>query len=78
MRLIGIIILSLVALLGFSFALLNAQPVSIYYYIGMRDLPLSILLVIAFVVGILFGMCLLLPANLRLKFEIRRLRHREG
>jgi len=75
MRLIRFLILGLVALLGFSFALLNAQQVHIDYYVGTRDLPLSLLLVVAFVAGILLGLCLILPSNWRLKFELRRLHH---
>lgn len=77
MRLISLLILSMVAILGFSFALLNAQQVPIDYYVGTRDLPLSLLLVAAFVVGILLGLCLILPSHWRLKFELRRLRHRD-
>lgn len=78
MRFISFLILCLVALFTFSFAVLNAQKVPIDYYVGTSEIPLSILLVATFVVGMLIGMSLLLPTQLRLKFEIRRLHHRDG
>lgn len=78
MRFISFLILCFVALFTFSFAVLNAQRVPVDFYVGTSEIPLSILLVVTFVVGMLIGMCLLLPTQLRLKFEIRRLRHRDG
>lgn len=77
MRFISFLILCIVALVTFSFAVLNAQKVPIDYYIGTNEVPLSILLVLTFVIGLIIGIILLLPSQLRLKFELRRLRHRD-
>jgi len=50
----------IVVLLGLTFAFLNAEPVAINYYISTNEIPLSLLLVIAFsmggVVGLLVGL----------------------
>lgn len=78
MRLLSLLVLSLLAILTFGFAMFNAQNVSINYYLGTRDLPLSLLLVSTLLGGVILGFCLWLPTYLRLKFEIRRLRHKEG
>jgi putative membrane protein len=75
MRLLGLLALGLLALIGFSFAILNAQSVSVDYYIGTRQIPLSLLLVGTLIVGIFIGMLLLLPSILRLKFIVRRTSH---
>ena len=74
MRLLSFIILLFVALLSLSFALLNASPVPFNYYIGSKTLPLSLLLVGAFILGIVFGFLLLYPKILFLKFELHRMR----
>lgn len=74
MRIFSILILSLVALLGISFAILNAHPVSVHYYIGARDVPLSLLLFLSLVLGILIGLFSLYPRIFKLKLENRRLR----
>lgn len=64
-------------LLGVSFAILNAHPVSFNYYLASRELPLSILLVSAFIIGILLGILVMIPNLLKHKFEIRRLRRQD-
>lgn len=74
MRFFSILILSLVALLGISFAVLNAGLVHINYYIGSREIPLSLLLFLSFVLGLGLGMLSLYGRLLRLKWEIRRLK----
>lgn len=74
MRVLSILILLLVAILGISFALLNAKPVTLNYYLGIREIPLSILLVATFIFGIVLGMLLLLPKIMKLNFEIHRLK----
>lgn len=56
MRLITYIILTIIILLGLSFACLNAEPVVINYYIGQAKTPLSFLLVIAFSSGVIIGL----------------------
>ncbi len=74
MRIFSILILSLIALIGISFAVLNAHPVKVNYYLGAEEMPLSLLLFLSLVVGIIIGLLSLYPRIVRLKLELRRLR----
>jgi len=74
MRIFSMLLLSLTALIAISFAILNATPVRVDYYIGTQEIPLSLLLVGSFILGILFGVFLLFPTLVRRRLEIRRLR----
>lgn len=76
MRIASYIILFLILLLGLTFACLNAEDVSINYYIGSSELPLSILLAFSFVLGGITGLVVVLKVFLRMKCEQRRLQHR--
>jgi len=78
MRLLGLIILALTLLLGVSFAILNAQTVVVNYYLGTKALPLSVLLVGIFIIGIVIGFVVSLPSIIRLKLKIRRQRKGQG
>lgn len=78
MRYLGLIALSLTALLGISFAMLNAQQVHFDYYVGTQELPLSLLLIGTFVLGIIIGMLTFLSTIFKLKYEVRRLRRHHG
>lgn len=78
MRIITYIILVIILLLGISFAVLNADPVAINYYIGKHSVPLSLLLVFSFAVGGIFGLAVGLfmyfkqkTRNFRLKSRIK-------
>ena len=73
-RIIGLIFILVVLLFGLSFAALNAGPVQIHYFFGTRQAPLSLILVLAFVFGALFGTMFNLGVMLRLKRQISRLR----
>lgn len=77
MKIFSLLALSLVAVVGLSFAILNAQSVPIDYYIGTRHVPLPLLLLGALVLGSFLGILSLLPRIIRLKCEIRRLRRGE-
>ena len=55
MRLLKLLLILVIILLGGAFALMNAEPVSLNYYFGSRQLPLSVLLVGAVIVGALLG-----------------------
>lgn len=50
--LVFIIILSLVA----GFAALNAQPITVNYFLGVQSMPLAVLFAIGFGVGIFVGL----------------------
>lgn len=76
MRFIGYLILLILAVLAVVFASLNAEPVAFDYYVGVKHLPLSVLLILVFAVGSLFGWFLGLLMWLRAKHENRQLKKR--
>lgn len=76
MRIFTYILLLLLILLGISFAILNAEPVSIHYYLGQRQLPLSLLLVLALTIGLIIGMMVSGIFYLKLKSENYRIKSR--
>ena len=73
MRILGLLCIIAVALLGVSFALLNKATVTLNYYLGTIQLPLSLLLVYALIAGALLGVITMLTYHLRLKHQLRRL-----
>lgn len=56
MRIFTLIIVLIMLLLGISFAVLNADLVTIKYYFGIAHMPLSLLLAIVLIVGVLIGL----------------------
>lgn len=67
MRIFSYIVLLLVILLGVTFAILNAQPVTLHYYFGVRTLSLSLLLVLSLGLGVLLGLLVALIPIIKLK-----------
>jgi lipopolysaccharide assembly protein A len=68
MRIIRWAIILLIILLGISFASLNAEKVTVHYYLGISHIPISLLVVITLVIGILIGFF----AGLILYFKAKR------
>jgi len=54
-------------LVGLTFASLNAIPVSFNYYLGTKTITLSMLLVVAFGVGVFLGLIVSFFSWIRLK-----------
>ena len=54
-RLFGFLSLIVIVVIGLSFAVLNAEPVSLNYYFGYRDIPLSMVVVLSLAVGAVIG-----------------------
>ena len=73
MRIFTIILIATVALLGVGFALLNSDMVVVKYYFGELTSPLSMVLVITFLIGIIIGIICNLCFLLKLKFTNRAL-----
>ncbi|WP_192483115.1 MULTISPECIES: lipopolysaccharide assembly protein LapA domain-containing protein [Cysteiniphilum] len=65
MRLLGYIILVIIFVLVAALAVLNAQEVTFNYLIGTFHLPLILLLLVAFVLGLVIGMILMLLSRKR-------------
>ena len=67
--------------LGLSFAVLNSEPVALNYYFGYRDIPLSMIVVLALVLGALIGVLVSMGMILRLRQQAgglrRKLHHAE-
>ena len=74
MRIVRLIFYILILLLGLTFAGLNAGPVELNYYFGSWQTPLSLLLVAAMTLGVVFGILASMGRLLRLKREVSALR----
>lgn len=75
MRFLKLIFLLLIMVLGATIAVLNADQVTLNYYFGSRELPLSVVLVGAMALGALLGVVASLGGMFRLKrqnFELKR------
>ena len=54
-RLVYFLLALLVVILGVVFSVLNADTVQLHYYLGTVELPLSLVLILAMIVGALLG-----------------------
>lgn len=55
LRLIYLSLSLLVIILGVAFSVLNAENIQLNYYLGSIELPLSLVLVVAMIIGALLG-----------------------
>jgi lipopolysaccharide assembly protein A len=63
--------LVVLCLLLFGFAIKNAEPVALYYYLGFRwEAPLSLMLLVSFLAGMVIGILLSLQPIIRLRKRI--------
>ncbi len=76
MRLVNYILLSVIGFLGLVFATLNAHPVHLKYYIGVKDIPLSVIVLISVIIGIMLGWLVSLRSIFRLKRENKKINAR--
>lgn len=74
MRILMIIFYLVLILVGVSFAVLNASPVSINLYFTTFKLPISVLMTITLGIGVLIGAFLLLTKYWRLKIEHHKIK----
>jgi len=74
LRLINILLLITLIVLGLSFAVLNADPVPLNYYFGYREIPLSMIVVVALATGAVIGVLVSMGILLRQKRQIFQLR----
>ncbi len=73
-RIVLLIVVLVVAVFGLSFALLNATAVELDYYFGSVVLPLSLLLVLALIVGAFVGLLAASSMLVGRRRELGRLR----
>lgn len=76
MRIFTYLFLLLLAAIGLSFAILNAQPVALNYYLGTITFPLSLLLIETLVLGAFLGLLASAVILIKVKNENRQLRRR--
>ena len=55
LRLVYLSAALLIVIFGVVFAVLNAESVTLNYYLGSSELPLSLVLVIAMIIGAILG-----------------------
>jgi len=75
-RLLAFLFLVALVVTGLSFAVLNSQPVSLNYYFGYRDIPLSMIVVLSLATGAVIGVLVSAGLIIRLKAQRGRLRRK--
>lgn len=76
MKAIGYLTFLLIIIIGISFAIINSSPVTVNYYIGIKQIPLSLLLMLTFGIGLLIGFLTLLISIFRLRTNLGRARRK--
>lgn len=66
----------IIILFGITFAALNSASVTVNYYLGQSEIPLSLLLVFVFAAGCLVGLLVGLWLLFKAKLKTYRLRQR--
>ncbi len=69
MLLIRWLILIVLIVIGATFAYLNSDSVSLSYYLGSQEMPLSLLLIITLIFGAILGMLSATGVIIKLKRE---------
>ena len=72
-RIITIVIFVIVFAVGAAFSAINTNPVIINYYLGTLTAPLSVVMILSIVAGIILGAVAIFASTLRLRYENRRL-----
>ncbi|HBC71577.1 MAG TPA: DUF1049 domain-containing protein [Coxiellaceae bacterium] len=76
MRSLSYLVLLIIMLLGLTFASLNSGIVSFNYYLGTKEIVLSLLLVCVFGAGIFFGLLVAVLLWIKAKRDNMRLKSR--
>ncbi|MAZ38634.1 MAG: hypothetical protein CMF49_00780 [Legionellales bacterium] len=76
MRIFTYLIVFILVIIGFTFACLNAESVTINYYLGQREIPLSLLLAAGLFIGGFLGWLSCLITVLKLKKDKFKLNQR--
>lgn len=75
MKIAYIVILLMVAVLAVIFAVQNSSTVTVALFGWTAEAPLSLVLVVAFAVGILIGLFLLVPSLWKKSWALSREKH---
>lgn len=76
MRYLKLIFILLIMMIGAAFAVMNAETVQLNYYFGVKEFPLSVILVAAVALGAILGVLATLGSSLKLRRENMSLRHK--
>jgi putative membrane protein len=76
MKILSFILILAVLILGVTFAILNAEPVTVAYYFGTQQLPLSLIIAISFTIGLLLGLFVMMLNLIKYKTKLYRLKKR--
>jgi len=77
LRIIKLSLVLLALIVGLLLHLKNSQRVAIDYYLGIIELPLSVMLVLAVCAGVVLGVLAGIPILVKLKRENLRLLKRD-
>lgn len=72
MRIIRWLLLLIILILAIGFGLINGDKVSFHYYLGSIDIPLSYLIFVGLLLGILIGWLVSFSALTRVRFQLWR------
>ncbi|MCG8378479.1 MAG: LapA family protein [Proteobacteria bacterium] len=72
-RIAKLILILVILLFGLAFHLKNNQLVALNYYIGVIELPMSLVIVLVLILGALLGILASLPLIIKLKQQKLRL-----
>jgi len=75
-RIIGLLLTLLLTIVGIAFAALNANAVHVNYLIGSSELPLIVILLVSFFMGILMSMLILGTSLLKVMAKNKWLKHK--
>ncbi|MDC9724642.1 MAG: LapA family protein [Gammaproteobacteria bacterium] len=72
-RIMTIAVFITVFAIGAAFSAINTDPISVNYYLGSIIAPLSVIIVLSIVAGIILGAAIIFSSTLRLRYENRQL-----
>ena len=72
-RVITIAIFIIIFSIGAAFSAINIEPISVNYYLDSVSLPLSVLVILSLVAGIIIGATAIYISSLRLRYDNNRL-----
>lgn len=73
-RILNIAFYLLLVLCGLVFAILNSDLVTLSYYIGSREVPLSLIMFSALILGVVIGVLVSLGQVMKARHEISKLK----
>lgn len=73
-RIVYLFIFLILVIFGIVFAVLNAEPVNLNYYFGSKEVPLSLILVLAMIVGAILGVIASASMIISNRREVMKLR----